>query len=292
MLYDRPYMRDSSNPRDSAVLTWTIGALIATFAIQWIAILITKNQAAPFINSYIAVTPQGLSHGYGWTLLTYGFLHSDILHILFNILGLYVFGRAVMPMMGLTRFIAFFFGSMVLGGLAWFGVAMAAGLSGYLLGVSAVCFGLIAVFATLFPEQPIGFLFLPVTMKPKHLAWAMAGVSLFCMVVFEIPGRDSIAHSAHLGGMLAGWIYGRYIHHRTGELVFLRPAIELPTWMRKRKRAATALPPTFIVHVAPPQDLKVEVDRILDKINSQGFGSLTEEERHILDEARDVLNRR
>ena len=122
-----------------------------------------------------------------------------------------------------------------------------------------------------------------------------AGAAFVLMAVVEVRGVSrtaGVAHSAHLGGMLAGWLYARYIHHRTGEFS-LRPTIELPAWMRRRKRAKTRSLPTFTVNVTPPpQDLRAEVDRILDKINSEGFGALTEEERRVLDDARDLLNKR
>lgn len=290
MLYDRSYMRGSAGHREQSVLTWLIVAIVAAFAVQQIVSI--KASGLAFVRTYFAATRDGLGSGYIWTLFTYGFLHGDILHILLNLLALYLFGRIVLPLMGAKRFVAFFFGSMAVGALTWYAVATAANLHSTVLGVSAVCTGLFAVFATLFPEQPISFLLIPITVKPKHAAWAMAGVSLFCMLVFEIPNRNAVAHSAHLGGMLAGWLYGRYIHHRTGAFA-VGPAIELPAWMRRRKRGSAASAPSYTVNVTPsPLDLKAEVDRILDKINSHGFGSLTEEERRVLDEARDVLNKR
>jgi membrane associated rhomboid family serine protease len=296
MLYDRPYMRDPAGPRMHRVLTWLMIAIGAVFVLQHTAIAIfdslTAQPAQRFIADYLAVTKDGLNHGRIWTLITYGFFHFDVLHILLNLLALFLFSRIVLPIMGPQRLLGFFFGSMIVGGVVWYLVYVVTGIQGQLEGVSAVCLGLFAVFATLFPEQPMSFLLIPITVKPKHAAWAIAGVSLFCMAVFEIPGRSYVAHSAHLGGMLAGWLYGRYVHHRTADFA-LRPSIELPAWMRRRKRAAAVKAPEFTVNVPPqPTDIKAEVDRILDKINSQGFGSLTADERRLLDEARDTLNKR
>jgi hypothetical protein len=64
--------------------------------------------------------------------------------------------------------------------------------------------------------------------------------------------------------------------------------IELPRWFRLRKKAAA---PRFQVNLTNRTDLRAEVDRILDKINSEGFGALNEEEKRLLDEARDLLGR-
>lgn len=292
MLYDRPYMRDPVSPRENAPLAWLIGAIIVAFIGQQIAI--STEGGRLFVGQFLPLT-RHLADGYVWTLVTYGFLHQDLLHILLNVLGIYLLGRALLPLLGTQRFVGFFFGAMIMGGLTWFIVAMIFGNGGGVLGVSAVCCGFLAVFGTLFGDARVGFLLIPVTVKAKHMALGVAGVSFVLMAIFEIPGRSSnasFAHSAHLGGMLAGWIYGRYIHHRSDGFS-LRPAIELPAWMRRRKRAAAKIASTYTVNVSPPApDLRAEVDRILDKINSQGFGSLTEDERRVLDDARDLLNKR
>jgi hypothetical protein len=65
-------------------------------------------------------------------------------------------------------------------------------------------------------------------------------------------------------------------------------SIELPRWFRRRKKDGA---PRFQVNLTNRNDLRVEVDRILDKINSEGFGALTQEEKRLLDEARDLLSR-
>jgi hypothetical protein len=67
--------------------------------------------------------------------------------------------------------------------------------------------------------------------------------------------------------------------------------IELPRWLRRRRKT-TPSTPRFQVNLTSHDDLRAEVDRILDKINSQGFGALTNEEKRLLDEARDLLSRR
>ena len=92
------------------------------------------------------------------------------------------------------------------------------------------------------------------------------------------------------GGMAAGWLYFRFVHNAQWRLSCRRPAIELPRWMKRAPRAGAAAPAAQ-VNLTNRETLKAEVDRILDKINSEGFGALTEEEKRLLDEARDLLSR-
>jgi hypothetical protein len=181
------------------------------------------------------------------------------------------------------------------GGAVWAAVNWHVG--GGLVGASAGVAGLFIVFACFNPHQPVTFLLffiLPVTLKPKHVAIAAVLIDLAGCVFYEVMGAPSpfgFAHSAHLGGMAAGWIYFQFIHDREWRLPFGRSDIELPRWMKKGPKSAAAA--TFQVNVtSSPGDLRAEVDRILDKINSQGFGSLSAEEKRVLDEAKDLLSRR
>ncbi len=100
-----------------------------------------------------------------------------------------------------------------------------------------------------------------------------------------------MAHSAHLGGMLGGYLFYKLIYLRNPKSG-RNDTFKIPNWLKQNpsKPRATAYP--YKVNIAPPKDMKKEVDRILDKINSQGFGSLTAEEKKILDEAGDLLKKR
>ena len=110
----------------------------------------------------------------------------------------------------------------------------------------------------------------------------------------EIPGRDFVTpvpYSAHLGAILVGWLYFRYVHEADWNSFRRRTDIELPRWMKRGVRAATPAPGQQI-STGRRDDLRAEVDRILDKINSHGFGALTADEKRVLDEAKDLLSRR
>jgi hypothetical protein len=113
-------------------------------------------------------------------------------------------------------------------------------------------------------------------------------------VFWEVRGQVSpfgYAHSAHLGGMLAGYLYFKLVHQREWRNPDGRAEIELPGWFRKSRKTTQVAPGKFKVNLTSREDLRAEVDRILDKINSQGFNALTSEEKQRLDEARDQLSR-
>ncbi|RME73520.1 MAG: rhomboid family intramembrane serine protease [Verrucomicrobia bacterium] len=292
MIYDRPYMRSDNNRRDLSPLGWILAITIGAFVVQ--NIMEVWFNKGPFVTRYFALSLPGMQSGYVWTLLTYSLLHGSPLHILVNLLGLYFIGREIQPILGPRRFVWFYLGAILLGGASFMLVAASVGIPAPVVGCSAAVFAVLTVFALFFPEKPITFLLfflIPVTVKPRYLLLAAVAISAFGLLFMEIPGRVAVAHSSHLGGMLAGWIYVRFFHQRTAQFGTNTMSIELPAWLKKKKKTATR-PASYTVNITSPADLKAEVDRILDKINSKGFGALTDEERRILDSARDILNKR
>jgi membrane associated rhomboid family serine protease len=288
-------MRDDYPRKRTSVLTWLICSIVAGVVIQIV-------MASPWfggggaLNAQLMLTIPGLREGRLWTLVTHSFLHDPnyIFHLIGNLLMLYFLGREVLPMLGARRFLGLYFGATIAGGLAWTLVHGFWHLGGVHYGATAAVAALLIVFACFYPNQRLDFLLffiLPVSVKPKHLAFAFVGLDLFGLLLFEIPGAAlpfglSIANSAHLGGMAAGWIYYRFLHE-AGR----RTDIELPRWM-KRSAKAPAAALTTQINLGTRDDLRAEVDRILDKINSHGFGALTAAEKRVLDEAKDLLSRR
>lgn len=289
MIYDRPYMKSDFGRREASVLAWIIGISVAVFIAQNISFVWFKS---PFLTQFFALSKPNMANGFVWTLVSYGFLHVNLFHILFNLLFAFFLGRELLSVLGPSRFVGLYVGSILIGGLTWLSVSMTHA-NGVLLGASAAVYGLLTVFTCFYPNRPITFLLffiVPVTVKPKYLTLVLLGIAVFGLLFLEIPGKGGVAHSAHLGGMLAGWLYFRYVHNRSGPKSQARPNIEMPQWFRGRKSAPK--PGTYKVNVTHPKNVRKEVDRILDKINHTGFGSLTDQEKKILDEARDLLNRR
>ena len=295
MLSDRSYMRSDYSQPKTSVLVWLIVILVAGFVLQ--TVCLRWFGAGREFFSFFALTIDGIQSGKVWTLLSYSLLHSpgNLLHIVGNLLGLYFIGRVLLPLMGDKRFLYFFGTAVLAGGLVWTVTHWINGAHNYLIGASAGVTGLFIIFASLYPNRQVTFLLffiIPVSLKPKHMAYGLIGLDLLGFLFYEVMGAVSpfgLAHSAHLGGMLTGWLYFRYVHSGKFSFPGSETSFELPKWA-KRKPAAVS--PKYKVNVGNKADLKAEVDRILDKINSKGFGSLTADEKKVLDDARDNMSKR
>lgn len=297
MLSDRSYMRDDYPRQSTSALTWLLSSIVAVYVLQVVFQRWLNGDHA--LENLLVLSVDNIKAGKIWTLATYSFLHStgSILWIILNLLGLYFIGRALEPMLGARRFIWLYAGMVCVGGLLWLAAHWTSG--GVHYGAVAGIAGLLIVFACFYPNQPMSFLLffvMPVTLKPKWLALTWLGFALLGFLLFEwqgavVPwGIGPVGFSAQLGGMLAGWVYYRYLHEANWRFPTGRADIELPRWLRKRQHSPQ--PAAYQVDLSRPNELRAEVDRILDKINSQGFGALTADEKRLLDEARDVLSRR
>jgi len=172
------------------------------------------------LDDYFGLSLSGLKEGYFWQLLTFQFLHGGIFHLLLNCWGIYVFGHAVEQTLGWKRMLKVYLlsgvaggGFHVLGSLLFpshFGVVTLYGFTHYdsVVGASAGLFGLMAAFATLYPEQDLKVLLLfvfPITVSARALVGVCAGISILGLLLTH----SNVAHGAHLGGMLAGYWYVR-----------------------------------------------------------------------------------
>ncbi len=284
-------MRSEYSRPSASVLTWILSAIISGFVLQNVFERWVGSNA---FERLLALTHGNFIQGYFWNQASYTLLHGGILHLLFNGLGIFLLGRELVPLLGARRFLTVYLSAAVLGGLAWLAVHHFTG-GVALVGASSCVMMLFILFACFYPDREITFLLffvLPVTIKPKYLAWILVGIDLLGFLFSELPGGSfdsGIAYSSHLGGMFVGWIYFRYFHANNGW--DRAPSIELPAWLRRRRKASPEAS-SFKVNLGKPSgSFRAEVDRILDKINSQGFGALTEEEKRILDEAKDLLSR-
>jgi membrane associated rhomboid family serine protease len=295
MLDDRDYMREPGRHRTpSRWRTATAFLLLTNAAVFLVQLLVQASWPRFYVVDYLGLSYAGLIHGYVWQLLTYQFLHGGLLHLLFNSFGLFAFGLAVEHHLGVRRFVTLYLVSgvvgglvHVLGGLVWpshFGVFVDNYGTFYvpMVGASAGLFGLVAAFALMFPNQELRLLFPPVTVSAKVLLGVSIGISI--LGVLTANEKNIVAHGAHAGGILGGWLMLRY---------YARQSV---------RRANTAYG-----HDAPQPEstsdpepepksktefLSKEVDPILEKISQQGIHSLTAAEHRILEKAREKMGQR
>ena len=146
-----------------------------------------------------------------WQLLTYGFLHGGFGHLLFNMLALYMFGAPLELTWGARRFLAYYLICVAGAGLCqlavgWWSVSQGGGAYPT-LGASGGVFGLLLAYGMLFPNQQVMLLFPPIPMKARTFVIVFGALSL----VLGVTGwQRGVAHFAHLGGMLFGWLLIRY----------------------------------------------------------------------------------
>lgn len=301
MLSDRTYLLGPPRRSSTSVLIWLLAALIAGFTLQLFFHYLLGERAGAAFDRLLALSPASLQAGRIWTLVSYSFLHDTgamvLLHLLFNAMWLWFLGRELLTLLGSGRFLGVWFGGVALGGLAWVGTHWTSG--GEIIGASAGVMALLMLFTCINPHHRIRILifFIPVTLVAKYLTLTLALVDVAGFVAFEILDVSSPldwAHSSHLGGLAAGWLYFRLVYQREWRTPDRPAELELPRWLRRAAPAAP-IPPTLSTPseeiFSSPDRLKAEVDRILDKINSHGFGALTPPERQVLDRARGLLGK-
>ena len=292
MLYDRPYMRAPSfGPSTGSFLKAFLISLIVSFVLQSLVEALGNRQVNEAFLNLTAFTAEGLLSGKIWTLATYAFLHEGAWHLVLNMLAIFFIGRALEADLGPRMMGWLALVGAATGSLLWFAFNMKGGA---LVGASAVAMAFLTTFCLRRPEQPITlllFFVLPCTIKPKWVLWGVLGYEIYSFLFSELKGVGGIAHSAHLGGMLAGLFFFGYMR-QGGTRAIRRPRLQKPSWLKVNKPThRTGTPSGYSVNLDNREFVQQEVDRILDKINDKGFGSLTLEEKRILDKAKSHLGK-
>ena len=299
MLSDRHYMRESPSDFQFDPVKWLMAVFTALYLLQ----LVVERWFDGYAHyGWLGLSAGAVLHGQKfWTLLSYNFLQNTagytggVFVLLFNLLGLYFFGGAVRDLIGPRRFAWLYAGFIAVGALAWC-AAYALKVDWPLYGPMATLAGLFALYCCYHGNEQMTFLaffIIPVAMKPKFFCWFWVALDLVGFLFYELMGHPSPlwnGHIANLAAMLSAYGYYRLAGRVDPFGGFSTAGIELPRWLRRRRKTAASAP-RFQVNITSRDDLRAEVDRILDKINSQGFGALTDEEKRLLDEARDLLSR-
>ncbi len=194
-----------------------------------------------------------------WQFVTYMFLHSvsDPWHIIFNMLVLWMFGSEVEKAMGTRRFLTMYFTAGIFAGI--FGCLFTP--NNPILGASGAIFAVEIAFAMFYPNSTIIFFVFPI--KAKYLVMIFAGITVInCLM----PTGGNVAHFAHLGGLLYGFLFIRYEPRFSNFLI---------SWQNQQKEK----------EYEKEEEVKTGVDILLDKVNRTGMKSLTRRERSYLKNA-------
>ena len=160
----------------------------------------------PWFTQLFALWPLG--HGFlPWQVVSYAFLHGSMGHLFFNMLGLWMFGAELERVWGARRFIQFYTASVLAAALAQVLVNLLLGSVYPTVGASGGLFGLLLAYGMMFPNRTIMPLFPPIPMKAKFFVALYGGLELILGVTGSATG---VAHFAHLGGMLGGYLMIRY----------------------------------------------------------------------------------
>lgn len=278
-LYDRDYGRAQTqtpwdrvqNPR-----SMTITLIVINVVVFFIDMILDRHV---MLVDWFGVSSTTLTQPWKiWEVLTYGFLHSDgIRHILFNMFGLFIFGRAIEQRIGGKEFLRFYLASIVAGGFVAAIVAMIMPGETHTIGASGGVVAVTILFACYFPNVELLLMFvLPVK------AWVVA----VGFVAFNIAGALGItagdsntAFVVHIAGVVFALLYF-FQHWNLSFLAFPGGFAGLSGQLKARSRRMK-----LKLHDPDQKIAKeaVEADRILEKIHSSGESSLTSAERRTLE---------
>ncbi|MEX0769263.1 MAG: rhomboid family intramembrane serine protease [Balneolaceae bacterium] len=157
-----------------------------------------------YLFRYGALWPVESQYFEPWQLITYMFLHGGLGHIFFNLFALWIFGQSIENFWGTKRFTIYYF----LTGIGAAVLHMVIGGGGApTIGASGAVFGILLAFGMMFPDRYIMLLIPPVPIKAKYFVAIFGAIELF----YGVTGtRSGIAHFAHLGGMVVGYLLIRY----------------------------------------------------------------------------------
>lgn len=218
-----------------------------------------------------------------WTFVSYMFVHAGLLHLLANMLMLYVFGTAVESRMGSRNFILYYLYCGV--GAAVFSLLLAGIIPvGAFVGASGAVLGVAVAFAYFWPEAELIVFPIPFPIKARTL---VIGLVILDVVAWRLWPNDGIAHLAHVGGAMFGYLFFRVQtfsrKNPTQPARALERVVMVQSGASEPDRHTPATPPRPRPRIdADP--VAAEVDRVLDKISEKGLSSLTPAERRFLDE--------
>ncbi len=202
-----------------------------------------------------------------WQFVTYSFLHADVMHLLFNMLMLYLFSMLFFTFFNNKQFLKAYFLGGIAAGFFYFLVANIIGLQSYVVGASGA---VMAVFFTVVGYKPDMRVNVIITTIPiYYIALLSLGLDLF-QLFFDNAG----GHLAHIGGSIFGFCYGKYLGG------FSVSSLKKPKVKTNLRTVHNKINQTK--NNSADNSVQKQIDVILDKISKSGYDSLTKEEKEFL----------
>jgi membrane associated rhomboid family serine protease len=198
-----------SLPPFTKAVTWLIGINTGVFLL---GALFSHISAVAFIRPYIdyceLVPSEVVQRGFIWQLVTYSFLHANLGHWFWNMLGLWMFGSAIETAWGTRRFLELYFIGVIGAAITTVALSFAHILgdpTAATVGASGGIYAVLIAFGILFAESEILMIPFPIAIKAKYFV----GILIVVTLAFAMMGGGGVAYVAHLGGLLFGWLYVR-----------------------------------------------------------------------------------
>lgn len=246
--------------------TWSQRLLIANVAV-FLAVGVGGPALGAWVDSLVLVPALILQRP--WSVLTYAFLHADLMHLLFNMIGLYFFGPRLESELGGRNFLGLYFTSAIVAALASFLTPYAA-----IVGASGAVFGVLFGFARYWPTARIYFWGI-VPIQARWFIVLLAAVAIWG----GLTGGGRVAHFAHLGGLAGGWLYLKVVEQRSRAHRFRKRAAPRGSRVTTSDIDRWRSIPRDALHPVNREEL----EEILRKLDEQGPQSLDSREREFLE---------
>ncbi len=206
-----------------------------------------------------------------WQIFTYMFLHGGFFHLFFNMLALLVFGLQLERLWGRKELFKYY---VICGsGAAVFSFLFINQYNVPIIGASGAIFGLFLAYGLIYPNRQVIIFPIPIPIKIKYALIGLTLISLFS----SFNNNSSIAHFAHLGGIVIGFVYLKHkiFFHQLNSYLLKKDEIKKQQKVEKLE--------------VKIEKLQNNVDELLEKISNQGLHSLTDKERKILKRASELI---
>ena len=181
-----------------------------TKALMLICTAVFSLQSFVPLDLWFALWPVQSQRFYPWQVLSYAFLHGSLFHLFFNMLGLWMFGSELERLWGQKRYVHFLLAGALAAAVAQLVVTLLTGSRTPTVGASGSLFALLLAFGMLFPNRIIMPLFPPIPMKARTFVIVFGGLELLLGSGLLGGIGSGVAHFAHLGGMVGGFLMIRF----------------------------------------------------------------------------------